>query len=154
GRLRDQPIWLKLGFIMVVPTIATIVVGTAGLFDNVSRASEADRARTLAGLSADAAVLVHALQNERGGGALLMPSKEHQNLRGTFDKYAQATDDATKKYKQSRTGLTDAGEDLGKRLDSIDHQLTDLPALRRQVISATDLPMSTALTSYRALISD
>jgi len=28
GRLRDLPIWSKLGLIMIVPTIATIVVGT------------------------------------------------------------------------------------------------------------------------------
>jgi amino acid transporter len=35
GRLRDLPIWSKLGLIMIVPTFATIVVGTVGLVENV-----------------------------------------------------------------------------------------------------------------------
>ena len=35
GRLRDMPIWSKLGLIMIVPTIATVVVGTSGLVDHL-----------------------------------------------------------------------------------------------------------------------
>jgi hypothetical protein len=53
GWLRNAPIWSKLGLIMIVPTIATVVVGMAGLVDNINRASDADRARTLAGLTAE-----------------------------------------------------------------------------------------------------
>ena len=45
GWVRDLPIWTKLGLIMIVPTLATIVVGTAGLLDNVQEANNADRLR-------------------------------------------------------------------------------------------------------------
>ena len=34
SRLRDMPIWSKLGLIMIVPTIATVVVGPSGLVDH------------------------------------------------------------------------------------------------------------------------
>ena len=36
---------------MIVPTLATIVVGTHGLVDHIDDASDADRARTLPVLS-------------------------------------------------------------------------------------------------------
>ena len=44
GRLRDMPIWSKLGLIMIVPTMATVVVGTNGLVDHIETANNADRA--------------------------------------------------------------------------------------------------------------
>ena len=47
GRLRDLPIWSKLGLIMLVPTLATIIVGTSGLIDHINEANNAERARTL-----------------------------------------------------------------------------------------------------------
>ena len=34
-RLRDLPIWSKLGLIMLVPTLATIIVGVSGLVDHI-----------------------------------------------------------------------------------------------------------------------
>ena len=65
GRLRDLPIWSKLGLIMIVPTLATIVVGTNGLIDHIESADNADRARDLAVLTEASGELVHQLQNER-----------------------------------------------------------------------------------------
>ena len=47
GRLRDLPIWSKLGLIMLVPTLATIIVGTTGLVGHIKEASDAERARNL-----------------------------------------------------------------------------------------------------------
>ena len=74
GRLRDLPIWSKLGLIMIVPTIATIVVGTAGLIENISAANAADRTRGLSRLSSDAASVIHELQNERASGTVFAGS--------------------------------------------------------------------------------
>src|SRR5688572_18040630 len=74
GRLRDLPIWSKLGLIMIVPTIATIVVGTAGLIENITAASGADRSRTLARLSMEAGALVHDLQQERAAAVIFVGS--------------------------------------------------------------------------------
>ena len=48
GRLRDLPIWSKLGLIMIVPTVATVVVGTSGLIDHLDTLSDAGRAHDLA----------------------------------------------------------------------------------------------------------
>jgi len=67
-----MPIWSKLGLIMIVPTIATIAVGVTGLVQNIGQANDADRARTLAGLSRQAAAAVHELQNERAAAVMLM----------------------------------------------------------------------------------
>ena len=47
GRLRDLPIWSKLGLIMLVPTLATIIVGVSGLVDHIEEASNAERATFL-----------------------------------------------------------------------------------------------------------
>ena len=71
GRLRDLPIWSKLGLIMLVPTLATIVVGVSGLVDHIEEASNAERARTLAVLS------------QKGGGSQVsaaMPQKPCQKF--------------------------------------------------------------------------
>ena len=74
GFVRDLPIWTKLGLIMIVPTIATIVVGTAGLLDQVDQASGAERARLLTVLSGEAGALVQALQDERTSAIQLLYS--------------------------------------------------------------------------------
>src|SRR3954468_4833356 len=71
GRLRDLPIWSKLGLIMLVPTLATIIVGVSGLVDHINTASNAERARTLSALSQAAGGLVDHLQNERAYGVMI-----------------------------------------------------------------------------------
>src|SRR4051812_48508510 len=83
--LRNAPIWSKLGLIMVVPTLATVVVGVLGLVDNINRASDADRARTLAGVTALSGTLVHELQNERAAATLLL-GRPDNNARAAYDK--------------------------------------------------------------------
>ena len=98
GRLRDLPIWSKLGLIMIVPIIATIVVGTNGLVNNIGQANDADRARTLSGLSAQASALVHELQSERANAALLLGvinSPADVEARATFERQIQKTEDAS-----------------------------------------------------------
>src|ERR687894_2757062 len=71
GRLRDLPIWSTLGLIMLVPTLATIIVGVSGLVDHIEEASNAERARTLAVLSEAAGGLVDNLQDERAYGIIV-----------------------------------------------------------------------------------
>ncbi len=51
GWLRDRRIGIKLGFIMFVPTLATVIVGANGLVSQISNANTADRAHSLATLS-------------------------------------------------------------------------------------------------------
>ena len=83
GRLRDLPIWSKLGLIMLVPTLATIIVGVSGLVDHIDEASNAERARTLAVLSQTAGGLVDHLQNERAYGVMIATTHGGTAGRGT-----------------------------------------------------------------------
>ena len=87
--VRDRPIWTKLGLIMIVPIIATIVVGAAGLVDQVRQASSAERARTLSVLSGDAGILVHRLQDERASAVQLLsapPQSQDGKVRTQYSK--------------------------------------------------------------------
>ena len=158
GRLRDLPIWSKLGLIMIVPIIATIVVGTNGLVKNIGEANDADRARTLSGLSAQASALVHELQSERSNAALLLGviGKEGGvEARAVFERQIQKTDDASKDYRLTRSGLVDPPDDFRKQLAVIDTQLLDLPGMRKQITDGgKELPASTVVGRYRTLIDD
>src|SRR5690606_2422947 len=77
-RFRDLPIWVKLGVIMIVPTLATIVVGTNGLLGHIDTASSADRARVLANLSETTGELVHLLQDERVAAVMVLGADEDE----------------------------------------------------------------------------
>ncbi|MET7425600.1 sensor histidine kinase [Dactylosporangium sp. NPDC005555] len=159
GRLRDLPIWSKLGLIMIVPIIATIVVGTNGLVNNIGQANDADRARTLSGLSAQASALVHELQSERANAALLLGVLDQQPVaveaRATFDRQVQKSEEASKGYRLTRSGLADPPEDFRKQLASIDTQLLDLPGMRKQISEGgKEILASTVVSRYRTLIDD
>jgi signal transduction histidine kinase len=157
GRLRDLPIWSKLGLIMIVPTIATIVVGTAGLVDNINRANDADRARTLANLSANAGTLVHELQNERALATFVLGIDMGSNApqtRTDFERQSAATDEAVKAYSLLRSSLSDLPESLRAQLGRIDAQLSELERLRGQVKGPADITLSLAVFRYRVLIAD
>jgi len=158
GRLRDLPIWSKLGLIMIVPIIATVVVGTNGLVANIGDANDADRARTLSGLSAQASALVHELQNERANAAMLLGQLNTDaavEARSVFERQTQKTDDANKDYRLVRSGLADPPEDFRVQLASIDTQLQDLPGMRKQISEGSkDILASTVIARYRSLIDD
>ncbi|GLL03997.1 hypothetical protein GCM10017581_057440 [Dactylosporangium matsuzakiense] len=158
GRLRDLPIWSKLGLIMIVPIIATIVVGTNGLVGNIGDANDADRARTLSGLSQQAAALVHELQNERANAAMVLGTLNTDGAveaRSVFERQTQKTDDAGKDYRLTRSGLADPPEDFRQQLAAIDTQLQDLPGMRKQISDGgKDILASTVVARYRSLIDD
>jgi len=154
GRLRDMPIWSKLGLIMIVPTIATIVVGTAGLLTDIGAANDADRTRTMAGLSAQAASLIHTLQHERAGAALVL-SNGDSSARATFDRLAQATDEAIRTYRSARaTPLQDLPASISAHLERIDAELVNTPALRQQINGAPAIPLTAATTRYDKILAD
>jgi len=154
--LRDLPIWTKLGLIMIVPTLATIVIGTAGLLDHVAAANGADRARTLAVLSGDAGHLVHELQNERASAIMLLgaPASQAETLVPAYRKQQGETDEAQKAYKFRRSTLADLPSNIRALLTNIDRQLSELPDLRTQVTDPKKIPLSTAENDYSVLILD
>ncbi|MBT8226652.1 MAG: HAMP domain-containing protein [Dactylosporangium sp.] len=154
SRLRDLPIWSKLGLIMIVPTIATVVVGTVGLVRNIDSANNADRTSALSVLAADAAALVHEVQNERAAAVLVLGGIGGES-RTAFENQGKATDGFSATYlAQREKPISDMPESLQKRLESIDRELDGLPKMREQIMQGPALAMTIAVTRYTTLITD
>jgi signal transduction histidine kinase len=158
GRLGDLPVWAKLGLIMIVPTVATIVVGTFGLVDHVATANNADRARTLSSLSADVGALVHRLQDERAAATMLLsvnnPANVVQANTAAYQKRWSETDQAKNAYALRRTGLADLPPTFKDLLGRLDTQLSELPALRQDVAGRKSVSLTYAAFTYQGLIAD
>ena len=158
GYLRDRSIGFKLGLIMLVPTLATVVVGFGALANNIGTAHDADRARILAGLSGDAGGLVHSLQDERAAAIVVLSAKDADTQKKAADKYKGLfvdTDAATKDYTAHRAALTGLlPPSFRALLSSIDDQLTSLTRLRQQLINGgSQVVTSTATFQYGNLIT-
>ncbi|XVV12068.1 sensor histidine kinase [Actinoplanes sp. CA-131856] len=157
-RLRDLPIWSKLGLIMLVPTLATIIVGVSGLVDHIEEASNAERARNLAVLSEAAGGLVDHLQNERAYGIILntkgMSAQVKANARKAYNAEYAKVDAAKVPYSQQKASLDDVPDKVATLLLRLDRNLEDLPSKRSQISNQNS--GTTALTeeTYDKLIGD
>jgi signal transduction histidine kinase len=161
-RLRDLPIWSKLGLIMLVPTLATIIVGVSGLVDHINEASNAERARTLSVLSQAAGGLVDHLQNERAYGIMIATNHGddsrasilNASLKAYKDENPQV--DASKlAYEQQKAGLENVPEKVGTLLLRLDRNLADLPT-KRSLIANQDRGMTPKVVDdeYTKIIND
>jgi signal transduction histidine kinase len=144
---------------MIVPTIATIVVGTAGLVNQVGQASNAERARSLAVLSGDAGNLVHRLQDERAFAVQLLSVKsaradQNERVKTEYSKQQEKTDTANAKYRQTRSTLPAVPDNLRALLDKIETQLGELPVMRNQVEALNKVPLTVTERRYQVLIAD
>ncbi|MFI7607072.1 nitrate- and nitrite sensing domain-containing protein [Micromonospora sp. NPDC049366] len=156
SRLRDMPIWSKLGLIMIVPTIATVVVGTNGLVSHLETLNNANRAGNLANLSGYAGDLIDTLQDERTTAVLLLGSPEGQaraQYQEAYRRVNSRVDQSKAPYLQQRSDVEDLPNSLEGLLDKIDTSLTDLPGIRSQVYNGKLRPTD-ATQSYEGLISD
>ncbi|MBN1173237.1 MAG: nitrate- and nitrite sensing domain-containing protein [Micromonosporaceae bacterium] len=154
GRLRDLPIWSKLGLIMIVPTIATVVVGSVGLVRNIESASDADRTGALAVLATEAGALVHEVQNERAA-AILVLANVGGDSKTAFERQLKSTDTLAKSYvAQRKKSVGDLPDTLSERLARIDIELADLSRMREQILKGPSLAMTISTTRYTALIDD
>ncbi|BCB80007.1 hypothetical protein Pflav_064170 [Phytohabitans flavus] len=159
SRLGDLPIWSKLGLIMIVPTLATIGVGTNGLIEHLGTANDADRARTLSQLSEASGALVHNLQNERAAAAMLLgvkPSDQvgKQRYNQAYAKVQPTVDETKRPYQQERNALNadDLPANFRDTLTAIDQRLADLPAIRSQVTNGR-LQLSQTSNNYTTLLT-
>ncbi|SCG34273.1 sensor histidine kinase [Micromonospora zamorensis] len=156
SRLRDMPIWSKLGLIMIVPTIATVVVGTSGLVDHVETLNNANRAGDLANLSSYSGSLVDSLQDERTAAVLLLgadgtqPTAQYQEA---YNRVTSRVDRETSPYRQQRAEIEDLPGSLEGLLDGIDQNLQDLSGIRSQVFNGK-LALTETVQAYEGLISD
>jgi signal transduction histidine kinase len=157
GRLRDLPIWSKLGLIMLVPTLATVVVGTSGLIDHINEASDAERARTLSVLSQAAGGLVDHLQNERAFGVMIATTKPKTPDREIADlayRREHPTVDAAKlPYSQQKAALDDVPEQVSILLLRLDRNLEELPSIRSQTANG-QFDADAVEENYTPLIGD
>ncbi|WP_433347187.1 nitrate- and nitrite sensing domain-containing protein [Micromonospora sp. CA-111912] len=156
GRLRDMPIWSKLGLIMIVPTIATVVVGTSGLVDNLDTLGNANRSGDLANLVGHSGKLVDSLQNERTSAVLLLGADGEQSrarYQESYNRVNGQVDQDTRPYLQQRDKIEDLPASLDGLLDGIDQNLKDLPGTRSQVFNGK-LKIIDAMQAYEGLIND
>lgn len=151
-----MPIWSKLGLIMIVPTLATIVVGTNGLLDNLDTATSADRTRILSVLVKESGTLVDELQNERATAAMLLGANDESTRKtaaASYELIAKQVEEAKRPYAQQRGALVDVDASLRDLLERIDEGLQNLPSVRDQV-KDRKVPLSTAALRYQVLIGD
>ncbi|WP_435831839.1 nitrate- and nitrite sensing domain-containing protein [Catellatospora methionotrophica] len=149
SRLRDMPIWSKLGLIMIVPTLATIVVGTNGLLDNLDTATGADRTRILSVLVKESGALVDDLQNERAAAVMLLGTTNTPPA--SYENTGKLVDEAKKPYAQQRGALVDVDNSLRDLLVQIDSGLSSLPSVREQV-KDRKIKQSDAAMRYQVII--
>ncbi|WP_433370698.1 nitrate- and nitrite sensing domain-containing protein [Actinoplanes sp. CA-142083] len=155
-RLRDLPIWSKLGLIMLVPTLATIIVGVSGLVDHIDTASNAERARNLAVLSEAAGGLVDRLQNERAYGVMVKTYGNTDVGKAAVEAYNDehaAVDQAKVPYSQQKAALDDVPPKVATLLLRLDRNLEELPSKRSQIANKA-LPVSDVEDTYTILIND
>ena len=157
GRLRDLPIWSKLGLIMLVPTLATIIVGVSGLVDHIREASNAERARTLAVLSQASGGLIDQLQNERAYAVIIKTSSGTAKSEAvdTYKTEWGRVDSAKLPYAQQRAALDNLQDQakVGTLLALIDRYLEDLPATRTQASKGL-LEVKEIKKTYDPLLKD
>ena len=108
-----MPIWAKLGLIMVVPTLATIVVGVTGLVDQMDTVELSDRARTFANVNSEAGALTHELQEERAKAVLLLggtasTKDQREAALSALDQVIARSEKATTDYLQQVQSLSTA----------------------------------------------
>jgi signal transduction histidine kinase len=142
---------------MLVPTVATIVVGVNGLVDHIDEASNAERARTLSVLSEAAGGLVDHLQAERTYGVMIANSpKNSEPMKAAVKLYNEEhpeVDDAKEPYLQQKGALEDVPDNVGQLLLRLDRNIEDLPAFRSRVAKG-DEDEEQVLTTYDRLVED
>jgi len=157
GRLRDLPIWSKLGLIMLVPTLATIIVGVSGLVDHIDEASNAERARTLAVLSQNAGDLVDYLQNERAYGVMIVTTRsgtpEHDKAVQAYTTEHAQVDSAKVPYAQQKTALDQVPPKVNTLLIRLDRNLGELPAVRSQIANG-QRKVEEVERTYNTMVTD
>ncbi|MEV4636212.1 sensor histidine kinase [Actinoplanes sp. NPDC049548] len=157
GRLRDLPIWSKLGLIMLVPTLATIIVGTQGLMDHINEASNAERARTLSVLSQAAGGLVDHLQNERAYGVMIATTKpdtpDRQAAETAYTREHPKVDAAKLPYSQQKAALDEIPAQVNTLLVRLDRNLEELPGYRSQTANG-QFDAAEVEANYSPLIED
>lgn len=155
-RFRDLPIWSKLGVILIVPTLATLVVGVNGLVGHLETAAGVDRARALAELTSAAGDLVHGLQDERAAGVRLLGASrqsEQETAAATYLEAQEVVDRATARFREQGRELGDLPPSLQGLLTTVENQLGGL-ARTRNLVTARTYGLADTAATYSRLIEN
>ncbi|SNT51666.1 Nitrate and nitrite sensing [Asanoa hainanensis] len=155
--MRERPeksTWLKIGLVMLVPILATVVLVGTGLRDGRDSTRQAEEARDLATVVAAAGGLVQGIQDERAAAGKLLGSysmPQASRNRAAFESASGAVDGAVSAYVTRRAALTDVPSSVASPLAQIDDGLRGLAAHRSAIIGST-LAFTDAANAYNALV--
>jgi hypothetical protein len=139
---------------MIVPTLATVVVGTVGIVQNNGQANQADQARALSVLAAQASGLVHELQNERAAAVFVLNNKG-ADAKKNYENQASQTQKRVSSYQAARRAdLSGLPDELLDRIGRIDRSLDELSRTEKQILNGPAMPLSVSTIRYNTLISD
>ena len=150
-----MPIWAKLGLIMIPPVIATLVIGTNGLLDNLDTVSNADTTRVLSQLVKESGTLVDSLQNERASAVMLLAQDAESGqapLKASFADANKTVDEAGRSYSLQRGALQEVDTGMSDLLQRIDGGLNGLTTVRSQV-NERKITISDLGNRYQVLIT-
>lgn len=140
-----------LRLLVAVPLIAVIGFAGLALLSAASQAADADNARKLVSLSAEAGTLAHALQAERVAAAVELIRDGNAAL-AAFSGQVARSDAAISEFTGRRARTTAAAS--ASTLQRIDVDLRGLKTVRDQVRSSASASLSVIAFSYRIIIAD
>lgn len=152
-RFSDRRIRTRLAVILVLPLLAIVVLAGLSLTTAAAVVSQAGRARAMVLLGGKAGDAVATLQRERAAAALVFAPMSGPEALDEFRRRLKMTDEAVARYHRQRR-LADAPIGLSEPLGRVNGDLTDLQALRRQVLAVPDAVASAVAFRYRTLIAD
>jgi hypothetical protein len=141
-----------LALILLVPLLAIGALATGRLVDATGRAVEADLVQALARVAVQASDLSYELHRERI--AAVRRLAEPGDDGAAFTRQIARADAAVTGYRNSVSALPRMPDVLATRLTAIDTHLTELVALRQQVLSDPAVAVSEVLLRYRAMLVD
>jgi signal transduction histidine kinase len=149
ARLKDARIRVKLGLILIIPTLAVLVLATDRVVQHGQQAIDIEQIRSLAALSSQASAVTQEVEHERMAAAAFLANPNAQS-----DQYLpqiRRTDQAIAGYNALRSALTDVPATVGDRLRYVDQQFNILEAARQQVMTRSDITVSAVVLRYGAM---
>ena len=154
--LSPSRVWLKVGVVMILPIVATVLLVGNGLRENSDAATRAERTHGLATVVQASGDLVENLQNERAAAALLLadvnPARRGRD-QSAYDRARAAVTGVATAYGDRRGELRDVPPAIATTLDEIDGGLRTLPDLRSAVASGK-VSFTDATRGYNALVDN
>ena len=144
----------KVRVLVLLPLLAVLAFAALALYTTAGQAVGAHRLRALVAAANAAGDLVHGLQGERAGAAVLLAGAPDATRMNAYLQQVAATDAAAARYRDARSSLASVPAGSAGLLARVDAELAAIPVLRGQVESGTRVASSAVTFQYRILIAD